>query len=147
MVPIGFVESPVAAQIDCGWGDVIARVVLLPPYRPGLKGLEGFSHAIVATFLHEARFDPQHGLTRRPRGLAEMPEVGIFAQRAKDRPNSIGLTAVAIVEVRSDSIVVRGLDAIDGTPVLDIKPYVPQYDRIESPATPEWMDRLMKGYF
>ncbi len=73
-------------------------------------------------------------------------EVGIFAQRAKDRPNPIGLTAVKIVEVGAESIAVRGPDAIDGTPVPDIKPYVSQYDRIESPAIPEWVNRLMEGY-
>lgn len=76
-----------------------------------------------------------------------MPEVGIFAQRAKDRPNPIGITAVQIVEVLPDCLVVRGLDAIDGTPVLDIKPYVPAYDRVAEAKVPEWADRLMDGYF
>jgi tRNA-Thr(GGU) m(6)t(6)A37 methyltransferase TsaA len=147
LTPIGAVESPLATQTDLGWGSVISRVVLLPEYRAGLQGLDAFSHVIVVIHLHRARFDPGRDLVRRPRGLAEMPEVGIFAQRARDRPNAIGVTAVEIVEVRADSVVVRGLDAIDGTPVVDLKPYVPQYDRIESPTTPGWMNRLMEGYF
>jgi len=76
-----------------------------------------------------------------------MPEVGIFAQRAKDRPNPLGITAVSIVGVESGVLVVRGLDAIDGTPVVDVKPYYPAYDRIMDASVPEWVERLMKGYF
>ncbi len=76
-----------------------------------------------------------------------MPEVGILSQRAKDRPNPIGVTAVEIVKVVEDCLEVKGLDAIDGTPVLDIKPYFPQYDRVASPAVPAWVDELMKDYF
>lgn len=76
-----------------------------------------------------------------------MPIVGIFSQRAKDRPNPIGVTAVKIVDVGDDYLEVRGLDAIDTTPVLDIKPYYPEYDRIKNPTTPNWVKRLMKGYF
>jgi len=76
-----------------------------------------------------------------------MPEVGILSQRAKNRPNPIGVTAVEIVHVEADVLEVRGLDAIDGTPVLDIKPYYPVYDRIAGAAVPEWVDELMKGYF
>ena len=76
-----------------------------------------------------------------------MPLVGIFAQRAKDRPNPIGITAVPLLEVVEDSILVRGLDAIDGTPVLDIKPYFPQYDLVDAQSITEWAGRLMNGYF
>lgn len=76
-----------------------------------------------------------------------MPLVGIFAQRAKDRPNPIGITAVSLLSVTSDSVFVRGLDAIDGTPVLDLKPYYPQYDCMDGAIVPEWVVRLMEGYF
>ena len=147
LTPIGHVENSVKVQTDENWGSVQSRVVLLPEYRAGLKGLEQFSHATIVTFLHEAKFDPARHLTRRPRGLASMPEVGIFAQRAKDRPNPLGITAVAIVAVEPDALVVRGLDAIDGTPVVDVKPYYPAYDRVDNPTVPEWVVRLMEGYF
>ena len=76
-----------------------------------------------------------------------MPEVGIFAQRAKDRPNPLGITAVSIVRVESGALVVRGLDAIDGTPVVDVKPYYSVYDRVDNATVPDWVDRLMAGYF
>ena len=75
-----------------------------------------------------------------------MPELGIFAQRAKHRPNPIGITAVELVEVAENVLHVRGLDAIDGTSVLDIKPYVPDFDLVENPIVPEWIGRLMDGY-
>ena len=146
-IAIGRVASPVTAQTDAGWGQVTARVVLEPAYRAGLRGLADFSHVIVVTLLHEAAFDPARHLVRRPRGLATMPEVGIFAQRAKDRPNPLGITVVPLLEVTADGLVVRGLDAIDGTPVLDVKPYYPQYDRVAAPRVPEWVDRLMQDYF
>jgi tRNA (adenine37-N6)-methyltransferase len=102
---------------------------------------------VIVCLLHRARYQPGLHRVRRPRGRADMPEVGIFAQRAKDRPNPIGLTAVEIVAVGEDRLTVRGLDAVDGTPVLDIKPYYPAYDRVESPRVPEWVGRLMRGYF
>ena len=145
--PIGRVVSSVAAQTDEGWGDITSRVEVLPQYRGSLTGLDAFSHVIVVTYLHQAAFDPARHLHRRPRGLETMPDVGIFAQRAKDRPNPIGITAVRIVEVGETSVTVKGLDAIDGTPVLDLKPYYPVYDRVDDTSVPEWVDRLMKGYF
>jgi tRNA (Thr-GGU) A37 N-methylase len=76
-----------------------------------------------------------------------MPELGIFAQRAKHRPNPIGITAARVVGRDGAVLRVRGLDAIDGTPILDVKPYVPAFDRVDAPTVPEWMDRLMRGYF
>ena len=76
-----------------------------------------------------------------------MPLVGIFSQRAKDRPNPIGLTSVKIIDVDKDFLLVEGLDAINGTPVLDIKPYYPQYDRIDDPIIPEWVTCLLESYF
>lgn len=145
--PIGRVVSAVVQQTDAGWGGTTARIEVLPQYRAGLAGLEQFSHAIVVTWLHQAAFDPARDLRRRPRGLASMPEAGIFAQRAKDRPNALGITAVAIAAVTAEALMVQGLDAINGTPVVDIKPYYPAYDRIAEARVPEWVERLMRDYF
>ena len=145
--PIGTVRSPVREPVDLGWGAVESHVVLLPEYRGGLRGLGGFSHVLVVAWLHGAAFDPARHLVRRPRGLAEMPELGIFAQRAKDRPNPIATSVVRLVAVEPEGLLVRGLDAIDGTPVLDLKPHFPAFDAPESPTVPEWALRLMSGYF
>lgn len=145
--PIGYVHCDVTAQTDENWGTITSQIQLLPEYRGGLLGLDQFSHLLVLTYLHKAAFDPTKHLTRRPRNLESMPRVGIFAQRAKDRPNPVGTTAVSLQSVTSDSVIVRGLDAIDGTPVIDLKPYYPEYDRVENATTPEWVSRLMRHYF
>ncbi len=76
-----------------------------------------------------------------------MPKVRIFSQRAKDRPNPIGVTAVKTINVGGDYFEVQGLDAVNNTPVLDIKPYYPHYDKIDSPKVPEWVNQLMEKYF
>ena len=145
--PIGTVSCPVTERTDENWGEIRSRIVLDPEFAGGLLGLDGFSHAIVVTYLHQARYEREKHLQRRPRNLASMPRIGIFAQRAKNRPTPIGVTAVEILSAGHDYLEVKGLDAIDGTPVLDIKPYYPHFDRIDAPRVPEWVDRLMAGYF
>ena len=144
---IGVVRSPVKDPVDEGWGTIESQILLEPELRDGLRGLDEFSHVMVVSLLHGARFEPERHLVRRPRGLAEMPEIGIFAQRAKDRPNPIGITVCPIVRVNDDSVTVTGLDAIDGTPILDLKPYFPVFDTAPNARVPEWVDRLMAGYF
>lgn len=144
---VGRVRSPVIEPIDSGWGAVESVIELEPALYGATRGLEDFSHALIVCLLHRARYVPDRDRVRRPREMKEMPEVGIFAQRAKDRPNSLGISAVQIVAVTYERITVRGLDAVDGTPVLDIKPYFPAFDRVESPRVPAWVDRLMRGYF
>lgn len=145
--PIGRVRSPVSEPVDTDWGSVEARIVLEPEYRAGLQGLGDFSHVVVVALLHLAAFDPVRHLVRRPRGLATMPELGIFAQRAKDRPNPLGITVVRLVSVEPDGVTLRGLDAIDGTPILDLKPYFPEFDSAPNAVVPAWVAELMRGYF
>ena len=108
--PIGHVVSPVEETVDEKWGCVLSRVVLLPEYAGGLDGLDGFSHVIIVTYLNKAKYEPAIHLKRRPRRLESMPLVGIFSQRAKDRPNPIGITAVRVVRVGTDHLEVQGLD-------------------------------------
>ena len=95
--------------------------------------------AVFLTGIHLLLFDMIHS-------MRNMPLVGIFSQRGKNRPNQIGITSVEIIAVTDDTLVVKGLDAVDGTPVLDIKPYYPVYDKKEA-TVPEWVDRLMEHYF
>lgn len=145
--PIGTVKSPITEEIDQNWGETVSEIVLEEALAPGLQGLDQFSHVLVVFHMHQAQFNPATDLLRRPRGRTDMPLLGIFAQRPKMRPNRIGITAVQLLEVTANSIKVKGLDAIDGTPVLDIKPYYPIFDRVDNARTPEWVDRLMQGYF
>ena len=96
---------------------------------------------------YKAKFDINKHLQRRPQNRNDMPVVGIFSQRGKDRPNQIGMTSVEIVTVTNDTLIVKGLDAIDGTAILDIKPYYPIYDCREDAVVPEWVNILMEKYF
>lgn len=145
--PIGIVRSPVKEAVDENWGNVVAEIHLLDSMAPGLRGIEQFSHLIVVFFMHQSTFDVETYLARRPRGRSDMPVTGAFAQRARHRPNPIGVTAVELLEVRQNVVKVKGLDAIDGTPVLDLKPYLPAFDCRPGAKIPEWVERLMKGYF
>jgi tRNA-Thr(GGU) m(6)t(6)A37 methyltransferase TsaA len=145
--PIGYVKSDVVQRKDIGWGDDTARIVIDPAFEKGLTGLSDFTHILVVYHLHMARFEASRHLARRPQGREDMPMVGIFAQRAKDRPNPIGVTAVKLMGVEGNVVMVAGLDAIDGTPILDIKPYYPAYDRKADAVVPEWVDKLMEHYF
>lgn len=146
MSPIGYVENSVKEKKDVSWGEDTSTIKLSEEYRGGLKGLEDFSHAIIVYYLDKANYDKDLHLQRRPQNREDMPLVGIFSQRGKDRPNKIGMTSVEIIEVDATSITVKGLDAISGTPVLDIKPYYPAYDRKDA-RVPEWVTRLMEHYF
>lgn len=145
--PIGFIKTDVTEKVDVNWGEAVSEIVINSELADGLKGLDGFSHVMILYHLDEARFIKEKHLVRRPQGREDMPNIGIFAQRAKDRPNSIGVTTVKILSVRQNIVRVQGLDAINGTPVLDIKPYYPQYDMKEDAAVPEWVNILMEHYF
>jgi tRNA-Thr(GGU) m(6)t(6)A37 methyltransferase TsaA len=145
---IGTVVSSRAEAIDDEWGDVTATIALQPPFDArSVAGLDGFSHVEVV-FLFD-RVDPdsvcEHA--RHPRGNPDWPEVGIFAQRAKDRPNRLGLCTCELIAVDGASIVVRGLDAIDGTPVLDVKPYLQEFAARGAVHQPAWSHELMRRYW
>lgn len=146
-IPIGVVRSPVTRMSEGNWGKVESEIHLDAKYAAGLQGLEEFSHAMVLFHLHEVKgFDIDQQLLRHPRGMEHLREVGVFAQRTKYRPNAIGVSAVELRSIRGNVVVVRGLDALDGTPVLDLKPYIPMFDRVESPRTPEWVTHFTEGY-
>ncbi|MBW2078766.1 MAG: tRNA (N6-threonylcarbamoyladenosine(37)-N6)-methyltransferase TrmO, partial [Deltaproteobacteria bacterium] len=119
---VGKVVSPIKEPMDENWGAVVSEIVLDEGYSEGLAGLDDFSHAIVIYFMHLATDKGRIRVRRHPQGRDDMPFVGIFSQRAKRRPNPIGVTTVQIIETRENVLKVKGLDAIDGTPVLDIKP-------------------------
>lgn len=145
--PIGYVESPVKEMVDENWGKVKSKIRIKEEFDPGLDGLQKFSHAIIVTFLHLANFDKIQHLKRHPQGRTDLPKIGIFSQRAKHRPNPIGITTVQIVDLKEGCLIVKGLDAIDGTPVIDIKPYYPQYDCVNETVIPDWVNVIMEKYF
>lgn len=146
--PIGLVKCLVTEMSQGNWARVESEIRLHPRYAPGLQGLDGFSHVVVVFYLDRATgFDPATQLLRRPRGMENMQEVGVFAQRTKYRPNPIGVASVELLSVRDNVVMVRGLDALDGTPVLDLKPYMPVFDRVADARMPDWVAHVMEGYF
>ena len=147
--PIAFVHNGRTDTADAGWGAVESALEFSPEFADGLEGLEQWSHVMIVTHLHaEHPDDPRPGdWRRRPRGRTDMPLLGVFAQRGRMRPNPIGITTVPIVRVEPSRLVVRGLDAVDGTPVLDVKPWAPVYDRADGARVPGWFEELMRGYF
>ncbi|MDH7487964.1 MAG: tRNA (N6-threonylcarbamoyladenosine(37)-N6)-methyltransferase TrmO [Anaerolineae bacterium] len=145
--PIGHVENGIAELDGVVWEDVESRVVLAPEYADGLDGIEDFSHIIVICYLH--RREHGHACERRlrvhPQGREDLPLVGVFATRSPKRPNPIAITVVPLIRREGNVLHVRGLDMADGTPVLDIKPYLPRGDRVENARVAEWLRRLWEA--
>jgi len=149
VVPIGTVSGGRIEPVDDRWGDVEAKIELDPSrFGPdALRGLEEFSHLDVVFMFHLRDPSSLETGARRPRGRAEFPEVGIFAQRASGRPNRIGLSTCQLLGVDRTSVAVRGLDAIDGTPVLDIKPHLLEMGPRGKVREPAWVQNLMEEYW
>lgn len=146
--PVGVVRSPRHDLRDDDWGPVHCTI-LLAEHLPdeALHGLEDFSHAeIVFHFDRVAESESVSG-ARHPRGNRDWPKVGIFAQRGKNRPNRIGVTIVEIVSRQGRELKVAGLDAVDGTPVLDIKPVMAEFLPRTKVRQPAWAGELMRTYW
>ena len=147
--PIGFVRGGRADAVDDDWGASRARIELDPArFGPeALAGLGDFSHVEVIFVFDRVPDEKIETGARRPRGRPDWPRVGIFAQRGKNRPNRLGLCTCKIVAVDGLAVEVEGLDAIDGTPVVDLKPamrgFLPRGELVE----PAWADEIMKDYW
>jgi len=142
--PIGWVRNTISDSQDVTWEEIESQVVIEERFSEALEGLEEFSHIIVLFWLHRKKREPPP-LKIRPEMREDMPLVGILATRAPVRPNSIGLTVVELLERQGNTLHVRGLDAYDGTPVLDIKPYLPRGDSVEKARVAPWVKRLWES--
>jgi tRNA-Thr(GGU) m(6)t(6)A37 methyltransferase TsaA len=120
------------------WTDVIAGIEINPDYSQALDSLEEFSHIIIVYWLHRQP-DRDLSLKVHPRGDRAIPEKGLFATRSPHRPNPVGISTVRLLERQGSYLKVSGLDAIDGTPVIDIKPYIPGYDTTGEVGVPPWV--------
>lgn len=146
--PVAYIRNDRSEALDDNWDDVVSNVELSQDVpSESLLGLAEFSHVEIVFFADWAEDVPPGPWHRHPRGNDTWPDVGVFAQRNKDRPNRILLTTVAIDELHERSFTVRGLDGIDGTPVLDIKPVfrwsVPSGELRVAP----WSEELGQQYF
>ena len=145
---IGHVHSDYAqpgdvAHTHTGWTAETSRIRLLPVHAAGLGGLKGYSHIVVLFWVHRARE------WKMPKHHHKPPHVKVFATRMPVRPNPIGISVVELVDFSTESgeSVVRGLDALDGTPVLDIKPYIPNFDSCPNAQAPQWVTEHVNSHF
>jgi tRNA-Thr(GGU) m(6)t(6)A37 methyltransferase TsaA len=148
MQPVAHVVGGRDEVRDDDWGAERAVLLLDERFSPdALLGLSEFSHLEVVYVFD--RVDPHAVETgaRHPRGNTDWPRVGIFAQRAKDRPNRIGVSRCRLLGVDGREVSVSGLDAVAGTPVLDIKPYMNEFAPREPAHQPAWATELMAGYW
>jgi endonuclease-3 related protein len=136
---IGFVKKQVAQPVQGGWEKVISEIVVDRRLTDALDSLEEFSHIVVLFWMHKTSGEP--ALKIHPRGKVELPLVGLFATRSPRRPNPLGETTVRLLERRGNILKVRGLDAINGTPVIDIKPYIPRRDWVAGAKVPSWVTK------
>jgi tRNA (adenine37-N6)-methyltransferase len=146
--PIGYVRAVRTRAEDDFWGGVEARIELDARFEPeALDGIEDFSHAEILFFFD--RVDPAKIVSgaRHPRNNSEWPKVGIFAQRGKNRPNRLGSTIVKVVRRNGRNLYVAELDAVDGTPVMDIKPVLREFLPREDVRQPQWSHEIMSRYW
>ncbi len=147
--PIGYVHSARKTPEDDFWNAVPTEIELdASRFSPdSLAGLTDFSHIEVIFYMNHVESEAIQMGARHPRNRKDWPLVGIFAQRGKNRPNRLGTTVCRILSVEGLRIRVEGLDAIQGTPVLDIKPWVDEFAPQGPTRQPEWMTELMKNYW
>jgi tRNA-Thr(GGU) m(6)t(6)A37 methyltransferase TsaA len=144
--PIGVVRNAVLqSHRDTRWEEIESEILVDEKWRDALDGIDQFSHLWIVFYLD--RMTPPETLHIRPLRHSDLPLVGIFATRSPQRPNPIGICAVQLVDVRGNVLRVRGLDAFDGTPVLDIKPYLSRGDAIENARVGEWVEKYWAESF
>ena len=139
---LGTVRNGIKQRPESGWEKIVSEIVVDSRLTEALDGLEEFSHIIVIYWMHQVPALDKVPTKVHPRGRQDLPLVGLFATRAPYRLNPIGETTVRLLERRDNILKVEGLDAIDGTPVIDIKPYIPGLDAVTEAKAPSWVTKL-----
>jgi tRNA-Thr(GGU) m(6)t(6)A37 methyltransferase TsaA len=149
LTPIGVVRSTRKKVDDDNWDAEKVSVELDAKQfdESALTGLSEFSHVEIIFYMNQVESSKIETGARHPRNNTNWPTVGIFAQRGKNRPNQIGITICEILSVKGRVLNVAGLDAVDGTPVLDIKPWVAEFGPRGVVFQPKWISELMRGYW
>lgn len=138
--PIGVVRNGITQAAGVRWEEVVSRIELEEVYGPALQGIEEFSHLLIVFYFHRPEHPP--ALQVHPEQRQDLPLVGVFATRSPHRPTPIGVTTVELLAREGTVLTVRGLDALDGTPVLDIKPHLPRGDAPDKVRIPRWLQQL-----
>ena len=146
--PVAIVVGGRKEILDDNWGNVTAIIRMDNAFPPdALAGLDDFSHVEVVFRFDRVPEDKSEVVARHPRGREDWPLVGIFAQRGKNRPNRLGVSRAEVLRVEGRDLHVRGLDAIDGTPVLDVKPVMREFEARGAVRQPDWATELMRDYY
>ncbi|MBK6504586.1 MAG: SAM-dependent methyltransferase [Ignavibacteria bacterium] len=146
--PIGFVKNSRKKIEDDFWGDVVSEIIISDKISSeSLLGIDDFSHLEIIFYFHRADLAKINISASHPRDNKDFPRVGIFAQRKKARPNLLGSSIVKLLSVNGSTLKVSGLDAVDETPVIDIKPVVREFLPNEEIHQPNWETELMKNYW
>jgi len=140
--PIGKVKNSVREMKRAGWESVVSEIILEPKYEEALEGVEEYSHLLILFWLSRLRKPARELKKIHPKSRQDLPLVGIFSTRTQYRPNPIGLTQVKLVRRKKNILRVQGLDAVNGTPVLDIKPLSPHHECPSHVRVPTWYYRL-----
>ena len=138
--PIGYARNRVKETMPDGWADVESQIIIRPELEPMLLNLSDYSHVIVVFWPHEVPDDVRGSKPQLyPRDDEQYPLMGVLATRSQIRPNPVLTSPVPLLSIKGNVLRVRGLDAIDGTPVLDVKPYLPFYDSVPDARVPDWV--------
>ena len=137
--PIGIVRSELKKREHRDVKNTVAEIIIEPSLTEALDNLDEFSHIIVIYYMHQSHKPAP--MKVHPKYRTEPTPVGVFASRSPDRPNPLGKTTVKLLERHKNVLKVQGLDAIDGTPVIDIKPYIPGLDSVKNARAPQWMKK------
>jgi tRNA (adenine37-N6)-methyltransferase len=147
LTPVATVKNSRTIPTDDFWGEVISEIEFYDQIPvEALEGISDYSHLEIIYFFDKVE-PGEIVFSARPRGNPDYPEVGIFAQRKKDRPNRIGLCTVELLEQKGRTLIVKYLDAINGTPVLDVKPVFKEYQPKGVLIQPFWVSDMMKKYW
>lgn len=139
--PIAMVKNSVKEMGRRDWNNVISQLIFRPDLEDALEGLKEFSHLIVLFWFHLSPAGESTPHKTHPQMRPELPLVGVFATRSPVRPNPLGMAVVKLEGQVKNVLIVTGLDALNGTPVLDIKPYLPG-DSITKIKVPDWVRKL-----
>lgn len=146
--PVGIIHNSRKEISDDYWGNIISEIILSDEFsEDAIEGIEEFSHVEIIFYFDKVLKENIKSGSIHPRNNANWPKTGIFAQRGKNRPNMLGLTIAKIISRIGKSLFVKGLDAIDGTPVLDIKPVIKEFLPDEKIIQPLWSTELMQNYW
>jgi tRNA-Thr(GGU) m(6)t(6)A37 methyltransferase TsaA len=139
LTPIGVVKNKVKKPRLGSFKTEVSQIILKKKFTEALNGIEDYSHIIVVFWMDKVK---DKVITHRPQGNPDVPVVGIFSCRCPQRPNPIAITTVKLLSRKGNKLKVKGLDILDGTPIIDIKPYWQVYDEVKRTKIPKWVSKL-----